>query len=96
MANSELTNSPRKSTNVWSVDSIIVKRDVAQGCPNQHGYHPPNVGMTTMCLLGASSCHRRWYGQKLLTTIMCKIEGRVVRQASKNGRPKIIEGMVHA
>ncbi len=55
---------------------------------------PPNVGMTTMHLLGASSCHRQWYGQKLLTTIVRKIEGRVVRQVSNNGRPKYHRSMV--
>ncbi len=31
---------------------------------------PPDVGVTTMHLLGASSGHRRWYGPKPLATMI--------------------------
>ena len=31
---------------------------------------PPNVGVTTMRLLGASSGHRQWYGPKPPATVI--------------------------
>jgi hypothetical protein len=41
-----------------------------------------------MHLLGESSGHRQWYGQKPLTIIVRKIKGRVVKQASKKWAAK--------
>jgi hypothetical protein len=40
----ELTHSPKKPSNKWSVDSIIVKRVAVQGCPHQVHVSSPQCG----------------------------------------------------
>jgi hypothetical protein len=44
MVNHELTPSPRKTTNAWSVDRMTVKRVAARGCPNQARVSSPPCG----------------------------------------------------
>jgi hypothetical protein len=55
---------------------------------------PPHVGVMTMHLLGASLGHRRWYGPKLLTTMVCgnhvvSAETRVKMTQSKYPRTMV-------
>jgi hypothetical protein len=50
---------------------------------------PPNVGVATMCLLGASLGHRQWYGPKPPATMISRKRDVSCETAAKKRAAKV-------